>query len=103
MQAAAQTLGNRAIRSDALDALNTLNALNAMDAMAQVREGAPLASALAGKKRFPGLLSQHLGSLSALNTEPSRDPGGWFECSYNGRITAAGRYSGSPFQPDATP
>ena len=90
LQAAAQTLGNRAIRSDALDALN---ALNAMDAMAQVQEGAPLASALAGKKRFPGLLSQHLGSLSALNTEPSRDPGGWFECSYNGRITAAGRYS----------
>ena len=44
LQAAAETLGNRAMRNDALDAL------------AQVREGAPLASALAGKKRFPGLL-----------------------------------------------
>jgi general secretion pathway protein F len=28
-----------------------------MDALAQVREGAPLASALAAKKRFPGLLA----------------------------------------------
>ncbi len=45
LQAAAETLGNRAMRRDALDAL------------AQVREGAPLASALAAKKRFPGLLS----------------------------------------------
>ena len=36
LQAAAETLGNRAMRSDALDAL------------VQVREGAPLASALAG-------------------------------------------------------
>ena len=45
LQAAAETIGNRAMRSDALDAL------------AQVREGAPLASALAGKKRFPGLLA----------------------------------------------
>ncbi len=45
LQAAAETLGNRAMRTDALDAL------------AQLREGAPLASALAGKKRFPGLLS----------------------------------------------
>jgi general secretion pathway protein F len=45
LQAAAETLGNRAMRADALDAL------------VQVREGAPLASALAGKKRFPGLLS----------------------------------------------
>ncbi len=45
LQAAAETLGNRAMRSDALDAL------------VQVREGAPLASALAGKKRFPGLLA----------------------------------------------
>ncbi|MDE2397673.1 MAG: type II secretion system inner membrane protein GspF [Burkholderiales bacterium] len=44
LQAAAETLGNRAMRADALDAL------------AQVREGAPLASALAGKPRFPGLL-----------------------------------------------
>ena len=45
LQAAAETLGNRAMRADALDAL------------VLVREGAPLASALAGKKRFPGLLS----------------------------------------------
>ncbi|MEI8267106.1 MAG: type II secretion system inner membrane protein GspF [Betaproteobacteria bacterium] len=45
LQAAAETLGNRALRADALDAL------------VQVREGAPLASALAAKKRFPGLLA----------------------------------------------
>jgi general secretion pathway protein F len=44
LQAAAETLANRAMRADALDAL------------VQVREGAPLASALASKKRFPGLL-----------------------------------------------
>jgi general secretion pathway protein F len=45
LQAAAQTLSNRAMRADALDAL------------VLVREGAPLASALAQKKRFPGLLA----------------------------------------------
>jgi general secretion pathway protein F len=45
LQAAAETVGNRAMRADALDAL------------VQVREGAPLASALASKKRFPGLLA----------------------------------------------
>jgi general secretion pathway protein F len=45
LQAAAETLANRALRADAVDAL------------AQVREGAPLASALAGRKRFPGLLA----------------------------------------------
>ncbi len=45
LQAAAETVGNRAMRADALDAL------------VQVREGAPLASALAAKKRFPGLLA----------------------------------------------
>ncbi|HZN48272.1 MAG TPA: type II secretion system inner membrane protein GspF [Ramlibacter sp.] len=45
LQAAAETLGNRAMRADA------------MDALVLVREGAPLASALAQKKRFPGLLS----------------------------------------------
>jgi general secretion pathway protein F len=45
LQAAAETLGNRAMRVDA------------MDALVQVREGAPLASALSGKKRFPGLLA----------------------------------------------
>jgi general secretion pathway protein F len=45
LQAAAETLSNRAMRSDAVDAL------------ARVREGAPLGAALAAKKRFPGLLS----------------------------------------------
>ncbi|MEO7243316.1 MAG: type II secretion system inner membrane protein GspF [Variovorax sp.] len=45
LQAAAETLGNRAMRADALDAL------------VMVREGAPLASALAQKKRFPGIVS----------------------------------------------
>ncbi|RZJ61031.1 MAG: type II secretion system protein GspF [Acidovorax sp.] len=45
LQAAAETLSNQALRADALDAL------------VLVREGAPLASALAQKKRFPGLLS----------------------------------------------
>jgi general secretion pathway protein F len=30
---------------------------DALDALVQVREGAPLASALAAKKRFPGLLA----------------------------------------------
>jgi general secretion pathway protein F len=45
LQAAAETLGNRALRADA------------MDALVQVREGAPLASALAGRRRFPGLLA----------------------------------------------
>jgi general secretion pathway protein F len=45
LQAAAETLGNRAMRADA------------MDALILVREGAPLASAMAQKKRFPGLLS----------------------------------------------
>jgi len=45
LQAAAETLSNRAMRSDAQDAL------------VLVREGAPLASALAQKKRFPPLLA----------------------------------------------
>ncbi|HPW30362.1 MAG TPA: type II secretion system F family protein, partial [Rhodoferax sp.] len=45
LQAAADTLSNRAMRADALDAL------------VLVREGAPLASAMAQKKRFPGLLA----------------------------------------------
>ncbi|MFT4196565.1 MAG: type II secretion system inner membrane protein GspF [Pseudoxanthomonas sp.] len=44
LQASAETLNNRAMRADALDALNL------------VREGAPLASALAASKRFPPLL-----------------------------------------------
>lgn len=45
LQAAAMTLNNRAMRADALDALIL------------VREGAPLASAIAQKKRFPGIVS----------------------------------------------
>jgi general secretion pathway protein F len=45
LQAAAETLSNAAMRADALDAI------------VLVREGAPLASAMAQKKRFPGLLS----------------------------------------------
>lgn len=45
LQAAAQTLSNTAMRADA------------MDALVLVREGAPLASALAQKKRFPGIVS----------------------------------------------
>lgn len=45
LQAAAETLGNRAMRADALDAL------------VLVREGAPLASAMQQKRRFPGLLA----------------------------------------------
>ena len=44
LQTAAATLHNRAMRADALDALD------------MVREGAPLASALAQKRRFSGLL-----------------------------------------------
>ncbi len=45
LQAAAMTLNNRAMRTDALNAL------------VMVREGAPLASAIAQKKRFPGIVS----------------------------------------------
>jgi general secretion pathway protein F len=45
LQAAAETLSNSAMRADALQAL------------ALVREGAPLASALAHHQRFPGLLA----------------------------------------------
>jgi len=45
LQAAAETLSNQALRADA------------MEALVQVREGAPLASALAAHKRFPGLLA----------------------------------------------
>ena len=45
LQAAADTLSNRSMRAEALDAL------------VLVREGAPLAVALAQKKCFPGLLS----------------------------------------------
>jgi general secretion pathway protein F len=45
LQAAADTLNNRSMRADA------------QDAIVLVREGAPLAGALAQKKRFPGLLA----------------------------------------------
>jgi general secretion pathway protein F len=45
LQAAAETLNNRAMRADA------------MDALVLVREGAPLGTALAQKKRFPGLVA----------------------------------------------
>ena len=45
LQAAAETLSNRAMRSDA------------MAALVQVREGAPLANAMSSKKRFPGILA----------------------------------------------
>lgn len=45
LQAAGETLNNRSLRADGLDIL------------VLVREGAPLASALAQKKRFPGLLA----------------------------------------------
>jgi general secretion pathway protein F len=44
LQAAGETLGNRAMRADA------------MDALVLVREGAPLATAISQKKRFPGLV-----------------------------------------------
>jgi len=60
LQAAAETLHNRAMRSDALQALIL------------VREGAPLAAALGQKKRFPGLLAmfarlgEQTGQLPAM-------------------------------------
>ena len=60
LQAAAETLSNRAMRADA------------MAALVQVREGAPLASALASKARFPGLLAmfarlgEQTGELPAM-------------------------------------
>jgi general secretion pathway protein F len=60
LQAAAETLNNRAMRADA------------MDALVLVREGAPLASAISQKKRFPGLLSmfarlgEQTGQLPAM-------------------------------------
>jgi general secretion pathway protein F len=60
LQAAADTLSNRAMRSDAQQAL------------VQVREGTPLATALAQKKRFPGLVAmfarqgEQTGQLPAM-------------------------------------
>lgn len=59
LQAAAETLGNRAMRADALDAL------------VQVREGAPLASALGAKKRFPGLLAMFIRLGEQTGTLPT--------------------------------
>ena len=69
LQAAAETLGNRAMRADALDAL------------VLVREGAPLASAMSQKKRFPGLLSmfarlgEQTGQLPAMLQRAARQLG----------------------------
>ena len=69
LQAAAETLGNRAMRADALDAL------------VLVREGAPLASALAQKKRFPGIVSmfarlgEQTGQLPAMLQRASQQLG----------------------------
>ncbi len=60
LQTAAHTLHNRALRADALEAL------------ARVREGAPLGSALAARKRFPALLpvfarlGEQTGQLPAM-------------------------------------
>ncbi len=60
LQTAAETLNNQAMRADALDAL------------VLVREGAPLASALASKKCFPPLVSmfarlgEQTGQLPAM-------------------------------------
>jgi general secretion pathway protein F len=69
LQAAADTLSNRAMHKDALDAL------------VLVREGAPLASALAQKKRFPGLLAmfarlgEQTGQLPAMLSRAARQLG----------------------------
>jgi general secretion pathway protein F len=69
LQAAAETLNNRALRADALDAL------------VLVREGAPLASALASKKRFPPLLAmfarmgEQTGQLPAMLGRAARQLG----------------------------
>ncbi|GAA0768492.1 type II secretion system inner membrane protein GspF [Ideonella azotifigens] len=70
LQAAAETLGNRAMRADA------------MDALVQVREGAPLASAMAAKKRFPGLLAmfarlgEQTGQLPRMLDRAAKQLGG---------------------------
>ncbi|MBS0594737.1 MAG: type II secretion system inner membrane protein GspF [Proteobacteria bacterium] len=69
LQAAAETLSNRAMRADALEVL------------VQVREGAPLASALAAKKRFPPLLAmfarlgEQTGRLPAMLDRAARQLG----------------------------
>jgi len=69
LQAAAETLSNRALRHDAQDAL------------VLVREGAPLASALAQKKRFPPLLAmfarlgEQTGQLPLMLSRAARQLG----------------------------
>ncbi len=69
LQAAADTLTNRAMRTDALDAL------------VLVREGAPLAAAMAQKKRFPGLvamfarLGEQTGQLPVMLERAARQLG----------------------------
>jgi general secretion pathway protein F len=69
LQTAAETLSNQAMRADALDAL------------VLVREGAPLASALASKKRFPPLLAmfarmgEQTGQLPAMLGRAARQLG----------------------------
>lgn len=70
LQSAAETLSNHAMRADALEAL------------VQVREGASLGSALAGKKRFPGLLAmfarlgEQTGKLPEMLSRAGRQLGG---------------------------
>ncbi|MBN8506792.1 MAG: type II secretion system inner membrane protein GspF [Burkholderiales bacterium] len=70
LQSAAETLSNHAMRADALEAL------------VQVREGASLGSAMAGKKRFPGLLAmfarlgEQTGKLPEMLSRAGRQLGG---------------------------
>ena len=70
LQAAAETLDNRALRRDALVILE------------QVREGAPLGAALAAKPRFPALLSlfarlgEQTGQLPAMLGRAARQLSG---------------------------
>ncbi|MGB6101915.1 MAG: type II secretion system F family protein, partial [Comamonas sp.] len=69
LQAAAETLSNRALRADAFNAL------------VLVREGAPLASALARSKRFPSLLAmfarlgEQTGQLPTMLERAARQMG----------------------------
>ena len=69
LQTAAETLSNQAMRADALDTV------------VLVREGAPLASALASKKRFPSLVSmfarlgEQTGQLPAMLDRAARQLG----------------------------
>ncbi len=69
LQAAAETLSNQALRADALNALTL------------VREGAPLASALARTRRFPSLLAmfarlgEQTGQLPTMLERAARQMG----------------------------